>query len=57
MGHKLTGTEEEYPGMGFLDRPTIGTSSPAKPRDFLTGGNILWGMKILEIKKDLNHVA
>jgi len=35
----LTGTEEEYPGMGFLDRPTIGTCSPAKTRDFLTGGN------------------
>jgi hypothetical protein len=39
MGHKLTGTEEEYPGMGFLDRPSIGTSSPAKTRDLLTGGN------------------
>jgi len=42
MGHKLTGTEEEYPGMGFLDRPTIGTYSPAKTRDFFTGGNSFW---------------
>jgi hypothetical protein len=33
------GGEEENPGMGFLDRPVIGTFSPAKTRDFLTGGN------------------
>jgi len=39
MAHKLKGTEEEYPGMGFLDRPTIGTCSPAKTREFFTGVN------------------
>jgi hypothetical protein len=39
MGHKFMGREEENPKMGFPDRPTIGTFSPAKTRDFLTGGN------------------
>ena len=48
MGHKLTGTKEEYPGMGFLDRPSIGTPSPAKTRDFLTGGNIRPDMQAVD---------
>jgi hypothetical protein len=39
MGHKPIGREEENSGMGFRDRPTIGTFSPAKTRDFLTGGD------------------
>ena len=39
MAHKLKGTEEEYPRMGCLDRPGIGTSSPATTSDFLTGGD------------------
>jgi len=39
MDHKLRGTEEEYPREVFPDRPTIGSYSPAKTGDFLTGGN------------------
>jgi hypothetical protein len=35
----LQGQRKNIQGWGFLDRPTIGTSSPAKTRDFLTGGN------------------
>jgi hypothetical protein len=38
-GKVYEGREEEYPRMGFLDRPTIGTFSPAKTGDFLTGGD------------------
>jgi hypothetical protein len=39
MGHKLTGRQKEYPRKVFPDRPTIGTYSPAKTREFFTGGN------------------
>jgi len=46
MGHKLTGTEEEYPREVFLDRPTIGSSSPAETRDFLPGGDSRWAFFI-----------
>jgi len=40
MGHKLRGTEEEYPREGFHDRLAPGSSSPARTRDFLPGGDI-----------------
>jgi hypothetical protein len=39
MDPNLTGRGEENLGMGFPDRPSIGTFSPAKTRDFLTGGD------------------
>ena len=41
MAFNLTGREEEYLRRVFPDRPTIGTYSPAKTREFFTGGNIL----------------
>jgi hypothetical protein len=41
MDPNLTGRGEENLGMGFPDRPSIGTFSPAKTRDFLTGGDRL----------------
>ena len=48
-----TGKGEEYLSRVFPDRPTIGTYSPAKTREFFTGGNT----KILLMSKSNQHLV